>query len=262
MSSVRSATMSVPGHRRMAREVVGAEQPALLGRHEQEQDGAPRPRRQRRIGARHVEHDRDARGVVVRAVVDIVAVHRHAAPEVVHVGDVDDVFVLEGGVAALEARHQVGTLDVLVGRARRERHAGRQVERLRRALRRRREDLGRRLRRPGKERLDAGMVEGGRPAQRRVAPVGFPLRVDPGVAALLAGGDAHVPAESRIVGRREADRADRAALDRLGLLHRPRRVVRALVARQHRRRAAQVRHHLVLHVRARCRSRRSRAPGR
>ena len=133
---------AVPGHGRMAREVVGAEQPALLGGDEQEQDRAPRPGRQRRIGARDVEHDRHARGVVVRAVVDVVAVHRHAAPEVIHVGDVDDVFVLERRVAALEARDEVGALDVLVGRARRQRHAGRQVERLRRALRGRREDLG------------------------------------------------------------------------------------------------------------------------
>ena len=200
------------GHRRVAREVVGAEESPLLGGHEQEQDGAPRRRRQRRIGARDLEHDRDARGVVVRAVVDVVAVHRDAAPEVIHVGDVDDVLVLERRVAPLEACDEVGALDVLVGRARDERHAGREVERLRRALRGGREDLRGRLRRTGKERLHAGMVEGRRSAQRRIAAVGVPLGVDPGVAALLPGGDAHVPAEARIVRRGEADRPDRAAL--------------------------------------------------
>ena len=87
------------------------------------------------------------------------------------------------------------------------------------------------------------MVEGRRAAQRRIPAVGVTLRVHPGVAPLLAGGDAHIPAEARVVRRCEAERADGAALDRLGLFHRARGVVGPLVAREHRRRTAQVRHH-------------------
>ena len=171
----------------------------------------------------------------MRAVVDVVAVHRDAAPEVIDVGDVDDVLVLAApGRCPSRRADQVRALDVPMGRVLvDERHAGR-AGRTPAACSSAAaaKTSARRRRRAGKERRHARMVERRRPAQRRIAAIGVPLRVDPGEAALLAGGDAHVPAEARIVRRGEADRADRPALHRLGLLHRARRVVGALVARQ------------------------------
>ena len=145
----------VARHRRVAREVVGAQQAPLLGRHEQEQRRAPAPRRQRRGGMRDLEHDRHAGGVVVRAVVDVVAVHRDPAPEVIDMGDVDHVLGLQLGVAALDASDQVRAVDVLASAAGGERDARRQVERLRLARGRGGKDLGKRRRRTGKERRRA-----------------------------------------------------------------------------------------------------------
>ena len=95
----------------------------------------------------------------MRTIVDVVAVRRDAPSEVIDVGDVDDMLVLEHRVAALEAGDEVRALDVAMGRVRDERHAGREVERLRRALGGGSEDSRRRLRRAGEQRLDAGVIE-------------------------------------------------------------------------------------------------------
>jgi hypothetical protein len=94
---------------RMQREILAAEQALLFTGDEQHHHRTPRPLRQRREGARHGQELRTPGGIVLGAVVDLVAgLVRLADAEVIVVRAVNHHFVLELRIAARQHARHVG----------------------------------------------------------------------------------------------------------------------------------------------------------
>ena len=110
----------------LQREVARSEQALLLGGHRHEQHRALRPGRGHHLG--RLDQRGDARGVVHRAVVDVVAVDRRADADVIEVRGEHDVLVGQLGIAALHHADDVLRLDRLRLDRHRRLHRGRQRE--------------------------------------------------------------------------------------------------------------------------------------
>src|SRR5262249_23952750 len=89
-------------HGGLGSEVVGTEQAGVFSGDDDEKEGSASPGVHSGKGAGDFEQSRTAGGVVQGAVVDRIAFHGFTNADVVEVCGVDDVFILQCGVAAFE----------------------------------------------------------------------------------------------------------------------------------------------------------------
>ena len=92
---------------RRHRVVLRTEEALLFRRDGHEQNRSLRRRRQLRERPRDLDQAGRAHRVVLRAVIDPIAIDRRADPEMIPVGRVDDVLVVVRLVAAFELRDDV-----------------------------------------------------------------------------------------------------------------------------------------------------------